>query len=549
MTPAARTGRVFQLALRDAVRAPGGRTLLDGVTVSVAAGERAGVIGENGSGKSTLLRLIAGLDRPDGGEVTVTAPGGVGYLGQVPDLPPSDTVQDAIDHALADLRELEHRMRTAEQDLTDAPPEELPERLVDYGNLVEAFELRDGYAADARVDAAMDGLGLVHIDRDRLLGSLSGGEQSRLGLACLLAASPELLLLDEPTNHLDVGALTWLEDRLRTHRGTVVVVSHDRVFLERVTTVLLAVDADRRVVERHGGGYQGYLRDKQAERDRWEQAHRDWLAEISRQTTLASSAANVLAAGPRRDAEKSPQRHQRSVEKQISARVRQARERLRRLHESPVERPPQPLRFRATLRGGEADGSRSALLHADQVSVGDRLDVASFAVGGGERVLITGPNGAGKSTLLRVLAGDLQPDQGRVRRPRRLGWLPQDVPIGDPDRTLAEAFAAGLPGPSTEHRGGLTASGLFRAGELDTPVGRLSIGQRRRLLLARLFRREVDVLLLDEPTNHLSPALVEQLEEALAEYAGAVVIVSHDRMLRSRFTGRIVTMQAGRLVG
>jgi macrolide transport system ATP-binding/permease protein len=540
----------FQVVLDDVVRAPGGRPLLDGVRQSVSLGERIGVVGENGGGKTTLLRLVAGLDRPDAGELRVHAPGGTGYLPQTPDLPPDDTVQDAVDHALAEIRALEHALRTTEQALADAEPAELDGLLSSYGELLAAFEARDGYAADARVRAALHGLGIAHLAPDRLLGSLSGGEQARLGLACVLAAAPQLLLLDEPTNHLDTAALEWLEKHLCSHRGSVLVISHDRVFLERVATALWEVDPERRTVHRHGGGYAGYLRAKAAFRRRWERDYADWERELAEQRELVRRAADGMAAGARRavNADRVGGRHQRSVEKQLSARVRQAKERVRRLEESPVPRPPEPLRFTARVAGGGGAGQDGPLAALHDVSVGTRLDMPEFTVAPGERVLVTGPNGAGKSTLLRVLAGELRPDRGRCRRPARIGWLPQESRVTDPGRTLLDAFAAGRPGDPEEHRVALLGFGLFRPADLAVRVGALSTGQLRRLALARLLCAPVDLLLLDEPTNHFSPALVEDVEAALHGYAGALVMVSHDRMLTARFTGRRVRMLAGRLV-
>ncbi|MEV6283103.1 ribosomal protection-like ABC-F family protein [Kribbella sp. NPDC051770] len=535
----------FQAVLADVVRAPGGRTVLDGVSQSVALGERIGVIGENGSGKSTLIRVLAGIDRPDGGQVRTHVPGGIGYLPETPELPPGDTVQDAVDHALAELRSLETRMRETEESLSSEPAN-LDELLTAYGELLEAFEARDGYAADARVESAMHGLGLADIKRDRLLGSLSGGEQCRLGLACILAASPQLLLLDEPTNHLDASALEWLEERLRNHPGSLVVVSHDRVFLERVTTALWEVDGEQQVVVRHGNGYAGYLQARQTARLRWEQEYEDWQVELARQKELARKAANTLASGPRPDAE-APGRHQRNVEKQISARVRQAKERVRRLEEEPVLRPPAPMRFTAKVAGGSSRTSTLADLH--QVKVDGRLDVRSLEIKAGDRLHVIGPNGAGKTTLLRVLAGDLAPDQGDVRRPARIGWLPQQTVVTRPGEPLLSAYARGLGGTPDEHRGALLGLGLFRHHDLHTPVGKLSTGQLRRLDLARLLHRPVDLMLLDEPTNHLSPALVEDLENALSAYGGALVVVSHDRMLARRFAGRTVELCGGRLAG
>ncbi|NYI07824.1 ABC-F family ATP-binding cassette domain-containing protein [Allostreptomyces psammosilenae] len=571
-----------QLVLRNVSRGYAGRPVLEGVDLSVAPGERVCVVGENGAGKSTLLRLMAGREKPDRGEVVLHAPGGVGYLGQIPDFPPGGSVQDALDDALADLRELERRLHAAEQALAAASEAELPPLLAAYGDLLDAFQARDGYAADARFDAAVQALGLAHVPRDRPLGSLSGGEQSRLALACVLAASPELLLLDEPTNHLDRGALDWLEARLVDHRGTVVAVSHDRLFLERVATALVEVDGDRRTVRRHGVGYPEYLQARAAARRRWEREYRDFTAEAERLGALAEQATAALtgAARPDRGSGHTPGRHQRSVQGQLSSRVRAANERLRRLREHPVPPPPRPLRFTARLPTagaaplpgggpggpGRSDGSGrpggpgssgaapgldgEPLVTLRAVAVGDRLRVEELEIAPGERLLVTGPNGAGKTTLLRVLAGDLAPDRGSVRGPgpEHIGWLPQEVPASPaPRRTLLAAFAEGLPGEPEEHRQTLLSLGLFRAEDLATPVGGLSAGQRRRLALARMVENRADLLLLDEPTNHLSPALVEDLEEALGSYQGALVVVSHDRLWVDRFTGRRCAMSGGRL--
>nr|WP_246330508.1 ATP-binding cassette domain-containing protein [Saccharopolyspora hordei] len=221
-----------QITARNISKSFHGRPVLDDVTCSLAVGERTGIVGENGSGKTTLLRLLAGQERPDAGEVAVQADGGVGHVAQDEELPPERTVQDVIDRALGELRALEQRLRDLEAAMADGDESVVAE----YGELTTAFEARGGYDADARVERALHGLGLGLVDRDRAVGGLSGGEQARLRLAALLAAGPEVLLLDEPTNHLDDDALTWLEEHLRTRRGTTVAVSHDRVFLERVAT-------------------------------------------------------------------------------------------------------------------------------------------------------------------------------------------------------------------------------------------------------------------------------------------------------------------------
>lgn len=537
-----------QLVLRDVSYGYPERPVLERVSLSVRPGEKACVIGENGSGKSTLLRLMAGEFAPADGEVAVVSDGGTGYLAQLPRLPPHATVRDAVDDALAELRDLERRIREAEASLGSADPA----GLTAYGDLVAAFEARDGYRADARLDAALHGLGVPHLERSRTLGSLSGGEAARLALACVLAPRPELLLLDEPTNHLDDQALGWLEERLRGHRGTVVAVTHDRVFLDRVAEVIVEVDGDRGSVARFGGGWHGYLQQRAAARRRWEERYREWSDEVARQERLAEGGSDRLSVGWRMSESPRFASHNRSVEGQLSGIVRNARERLRRLRAEPVPRPPDPLRFTAGegLAGGDHPFVRPVAL--TDVAVEGRLAVERLTLDPGSRTLVTGVNGAGKSTLLGVLAGVLAPDHGEVQLPARVGYLPQEIEYiayEDTARPLLDAFAAGLAGLPEDHTEALLSLGLFREEDLAVPVKGLSVGQRRRLALARLVTRPADLLLLDEPTNHLSPALVEELDEALAGYRGTLVVVSHDRRLRERFRGERLSVEAGRVAG
>ncbi|MFD4430920.1 ABC-F family ATP-binding cassette domain-containing protein [Nocardia sp. NPDC058497] len=480
-----------QLSLRGVSKSYADRPVLDTVTATIRPGERVGIVGENGSGKSTLLRILAGLDRADTGSVTVSADGGLGHLAQTL---AGDTVGAVIELALAELRDLERGMHAAAE----------AQDMDRYGELLTRFEARDGYTADARVDASLHGLGLAGLDRDRSLDSLSGGERARLGLACLLAASPEVLLLDEPTNHLDENALTWLENRLRTHHGTVVLVSHDRIFLDRVVTAIIEV-ADGGLT-RFGGGYTGYLAEKAAARVRWEQAYAQWRGEIGRLEEFATTTAQQVAHG-RAMSDNNKMAYDRNagrVQSSVASRVRQTAERLRRLRADPVPCPPEPLRFRG----------RFAAVGSDT-----EFAIGPVTLGPRGRLLIHGPNGAGKSTLLDAIHASAR---GRV------GYLRQEDRF-DPDRSVTETYGFG--------RAALVATGLFAPELLDRPVGTLSEGQRRRLSLARVLAGDHDLLLLDEPTNHLSLTLVDEVEQALHDYRGAVVVVSHDRALRRRFRG------------
>ncbi|MEV8586726.1 ribosomal protection-like ABC-F family protein [Streptomyces sp. NPDC051180] len=499
------------------------RTVLDRASFTVRPGERLGIVGDNGSGKSTVLRLLAGVETPDNGTVTVESPGGTGHLAQTTDLPATATVGDAVDRALADVRELERAIGAAEARLA------VTGDLAGYAELLAAYEARGGADADRRVETTLRRLGEPGpLDRDRPLATLSGGQRSRLALAAVLAAEPELLLLDEPTNDLDDEAVDWLEDRLRAHRGTVVAVSHDRVFLDRVATAVLEVDEDRRTVRRYGDGYAGHLAGRAAERARRQRAHEEWRTELARYTALADAHVDRFSAIPR----KAPAAFSgagafraRSRAHGTMSRIRAARERLARLTAHPVPAPPEPLRFRAELvgEGGPVDLAG--------VRVDGRLRLDALRLDAGERLLVTGPNGAGKTTLLKVLAGELVPDAGTVRTPARVGTLRQETaPPTDP-RTVSVAFGE-------DRADELLALGLFSARDLTTPVRCLSTGQRRKLELARLVTSPADLLLLDEPTNHLAPALVEEIEAALAEYRGTLVVVSHDRRLRRGFRGR-----------
>ncbi|MFE5942883.1 ABC-F family ATP-binding cassette domain-containing protein [Streptomyces sp. NPDC056480] len=533
-----------QISLHDVVVSRGERLLLDQVSLSVRPGERIGIVGENGAGKSTLLRLLAGAEQPDEGSVVTVAEGGLRMLAQTPDLPFGATVGDAIDAALAELRAMERRLRTLESRL-DAADETV---LDAYGELLTTYELRGGYEADARVDKALYGLGLAHTGRERILGSLSGGELARLGIACAVAAGPEVLLLDEPTNHLDAQALDWLEGALLAHRGTVVAVSHDRTFLERVATAIVEVDADRRALVRYGEGYAGYRAARAAARRRWEEAYEEWCEETARLDAYAATTAHGVAPGREmKDNNKMAfDRAAGRVQASVSGRVSNARERLRRLREEPVPQPPPPLSFSARPQAGGAEG---ALVTLTGVRVADRLSVDALTVRAGERLLVHGGNGAGKSTLLRVMAGVVDADEGDVRRAGRIGHLAQDVKVRRPEERLLACFGRGLALAEDERAELLLSYGLFRPADLTVPVGGLSAGQLRRLALARLLARPADLLLLDEPGNHLALGLVEELEAALEQWTGALVVVSHDRALRRRFTGHIRRMDSGRLLG
>ncbi|WP_432543180.1 ABC-F family ATP-binding cassette domain-containing protein [Kineococcus sp. SYSU DK002] len=532
------TRTTTSLALRGVSRGYDHVPVLTGITVAFTPGAVTGVIGENGCGKSTLLRVLAGAEPVESGRVVAVAAGGVGYLPQDAGAPSRTTVGAVLDAAAADLRALERRLRELEDRMRGPAPEAA---LAEYGDVQTAYELRGGYDADARLEQSLAGLGLPSLRRDRELGTLSGGQRSRLHLAALLAAAPEVLLLDEPTNHLDDDAARWLQTHLRSRPGTTVVVSHDRDFLDAVARELVEVDPHHEHgVARYPGPYGEYLLAKAAERRRWEQARAQWEDEVERLDTTGDQRARAVNhARPRRDNDKMQHDYKgERVQESLASRVRANAEKLRRLREAEVPRPPDPLRFTAPAGASGRRGS----LHAEGISVAGRLAPLDLHLGPTGRLLVVGPNGAGKSTLLEVLAGTLRPDTGTVRRRGRTGLLRQDPATDHLDRTVLAAFAAGRPGSADDHARALLRTGLFDPERLGVAVGKLSTGGRRRLDLARLLTARHDVLLLDEPTNHLAPQLVEELEEAVDGFGGAVVVVSHDRRFRRTFRGDVLDL-------
>ena len=515
--------------------------MLTDLSFAVDPGHRLGLVGENGIGKSTLLRLLAGVEEPDTGEVH--RPSDLAYLAQEPPFGESATVDEVIGAALSEVRALAAELESAASALADGTPESATR----YDRALAHAEAAEVWDADARAQRVLAGLGLGDIDGARTSGSLSGGQRSRLALAAVLVRRPRAVLLDEPTNHLDDDAADFLAGALSELPGAVVLASHDRVFLDEVVTGILDLDPGVEGPRVIGGSYSDFRVAKRVAREQWQQR---WLAEREELSALRASVApdgkarQVVHGRPMKDRNKmSYGRHGDFVQQQEGRRVRNAQRRLTELEREQVRKPPRELRFAAPLTGAtRRDGT---LISVRDAVVPGRVRVPALDVHADTALLITGPNGSGKSTLLHLLAGDLTPATGTAWRAKgaSVALLEQDVGLAQDDRTpraVYELVTERLSDPVP-----LQELGLVAPRDLDRPLRELSVGQRRRVVLALLVAQTPDVLLLDEPTNHISLALADELGDALRSAPGAVVVASHDRWLRRGWHGAELSVVDG----
>jgi len=517
------------LTVSELTKTFGGEVLLDGVAFSIEPKEKVALVGRNGTGKTTLLRLAGGLLDADRGTVSLASWARASYLAQIPEGPGDSTIWMHVLAGAADVRALEARLRTLEAQMSTPEIHDDPGRLQavmdEYGTVHAHFEHTGGFALEARAGMILSGLGFSETDRERLLGTLSGGWRVRAELARVLLAEPDLLLLDEPTNHLDLEALEWLEEYLQGFPGAAVVVSHDRHLIDAVTTRTLELE-DRRVAS-YPGSYAVYARLKAEQEERRRQLHERQQEEIAR-----------LEAYIRRYRAGNRAPVARSREKRLG----RARERL-------VEGPRTHRTMAARPSAGSASGRSVASLKGVSKRYGDRLILRDLdlLVFRGDRIGLLGPNGAGKTTLLQMLATLEPPTTGHITLGSnvRPAYFPQEpTAYLDPGNSVLDEVLADRPMAPEAVRTYLGRF-LFSGEDVFKQVSMLSGGERQRLSLAKMLLDEPNLLLLDEPTNHLDIPSREALESALQEFPGTVVVATHDRCLLERIATRIFTIQDG----
>lgn len=526
----------------------GGRLVLDAVSFSLAPGSRAGIVGPNGSGKTTLLSALAGAIRPDRGAVSLPPGTRVGSLAQGA-LPDDDrSLGDLLDTATGGLIRARRALDEAITGLAapDGDPTDGERRMGAYDLALAGLEARGGFLALDDLDVLLARFGLAGRDMAIPIGSLSGGEKTRAALAALLLTRPDVLLLDEPTNHLDIDGLSWLEGFLATYAGTVIVVSHDRAFLDRVVTITLAIDPATGQVTRSAGGYGDLLAERERLAGERASAYRRQLGEIARVERDVATLAGRAASRER----ESHNDFQRARTKKI-ARTAKVRERRLERQLDAGERIEKPsLEWGLALDFGTAPESSRVVARLDGVGVtlGGRpiLDDVSLQIDYRDRLAVTGPNGSGKSTLLRLIAGELDPDRGTVVLGPSVvvGHFTQEHAGVDPSRTVLSQALGAAASSESETRTFLHRF-LFGGEMVHQVAGSLSFGERARLALALLVLRGANLLLMDEPLNHLDIPAREQFERALASYDGTLVLVSHDRAAIDRVATRTVVVAGG----
>ena len=504
-----------------------GKNILDGLTFQIDQGERVGLLGRNGAGKTTLFKILTGELDWDEGTVMVGKGRRLGLISQIPVYPEGYTVEDVLRTAFsrlhnlaAEMEELTARMAAGESD---------PAILRRYGALNERFEAFGGYDTDVAVNKVANGLSISEAMRQQEFASLSGGEKTRVNLGRLILEDTDILLLDEPTNHLDLHATEWLEEYIRGFRGTVLVISHDRYFLDRIVTRVIEINGGK--AEFYSGNYSFYAVEKER---RYQERMKQYEKEQAKIEQLEKSAEQLrLWAFQGMD---KTYRRAISMEKRI--------ERMR-----TTSKPTKARKMDARFNAAEFHGDEVLSLRNLAKSFGDKhlFDHISLKIEGGERIALIGDNGTGKSTLIKMIMDEEYPDDGRIRiGPQvKAAYLPQIIHFDHPDWNLVENMMAAKKGLSAQSARNRLAAYDFRGEDVLKPVSVLSGGEQSRLRLCMLMDDEINLLILDEPTNHLDIDSREWIEEAVEAYDGTLLFVSHDRYFINRFATRIWELADG----
>lgn len=512
------------ISVQELQKSFGVHEVLRSVTFSLQKGEKMGLVGVNGCGKTTLMRIIAGEMQPDGGSIHRNKDLRVGYLAQLDDIPLTDTVWGALLKVFEPIRVMERRMAEIEKLLESADPETALRLSSEYQRLTESYNAQQGYAYEGEILRVLNGLGLKPEMHQRQVSTLSGGERTRLSLAKLLLQKPDIILMDEPTNHLDLEAIEWLQDYLTDYKGSLLLISHDRYFLDHVCTTMGELLGGKMI--KFTGNYTEYMKKRTADFETRMKAYELQQKEIQREQAIIE--------------------RYRSFNREKSIKAAESREkRLAKVErlEKPVEEQHVRFSFDARRRSGEeALEVRELNKSFEGQPVFQNL---SFKLRTGDRVALIGPNGVGKSTLFRILTHQINPDHGSVRFGTNIdiGYYDQHQQNLNPQNTILDEVWNAFPKLEQTRIRSALGLFLFTGDEVFEKIEKLSGGERGRVALTKLMLKQDNLLLLDEPTNHLDMDSREVLEDALRDFPGTILAISHDRYFINRFAEKVMVME------
>lgn len=503
-----------------------GSRILDGLSFQIDTGERVGLLGPNGCGKTTLLRILTGVMDYDEGDVVIAHGKRMGLISQIPVYPAGYTVEDVLETAFEPLHRMETEMTQLSQRMAEG--ENDPALLSRYDKLSVAFQAGGGYETQTNKNKVCNGLSISQAMRGQLFDQLSGGEKTRVNLGRLILEDTDILLLDEPTNHLDLRATEWLEEYLGKFKGTVLTVSHDRYFLDKVVDRVIEIQGGK--AEFYAGNYSFYAIEKEK---RYLERLRQYEKEQTEIERLTETARKM---------------HEHNTEL-LHKRAFSIEKRIARMQT--VNRPTRERKLEVRFGEREFRGDEVMTIKGLSKGFGDRVlfEGVSLEVAGGERIALIGDNGTGKSTLLKIILGEETPDSGKLRMGPtvKTGYLPQQVHFDHPERNLVDTMIYDLDCSAQNARNRLGAF-KFRGEDVFKPVSALSGGEQSRLRLCMLMDEKINLLILDEPTNHLDIQSREWIEEAVEEYEGNLLFVSHDRYFIDRFANRIWMLENGQII-
>lgn len=508
-----------------------GTDILSDCSFHIEENEKCALVGSNGTGKSTMLKIIAGRMAPDSGSISLKNGADIGYLAQQDAVDTGNTIIEELTLVKQSLIDEEAAIRQLERDMKDATGRELEEMMDKYSRLTHHFEMNDGFSVRSEINGMIRGLGFSEEDKERSISTLSGGQKTRVALAKLLLRKPSLIMLDEPTNHLDLRSIEWLEGFLQSYKGAVLIVAHDRFFLDRIVTKVFEIENGKLSV--FTGDYSTYAARKKELRDTQMKAYLNQQAEIAHQEKVIDKLKSF-------NREKSIKRAE-SREKML--------DKIERLDKPADIDDAMKLKITPSIISGKDVLSVSELSKGyDDMKL---FEGVSFDIRRGERVAVIGDNGTGKTTLLKIITGNLEADNGSFSLGVNVkpGYYDQEHQVLHPDKTLFQEISDDFPAMDNTKIRNTLAAFLFYGDDVFKQVSALSGGERGRLSLAKLMLGNANFLILDEPTNHLDITSKEILENALNEYEGTVLYVSHDRYFINRTATRILALEGGTFTG